>query len=105
MQSNLNRAKQFLPFDSLKGFYELIEKEEKQKDNKKELSEDSLNDINKTILSINKNDSVLIKYYHNLNYIETIGKVKNIDKINRIIYLDNSRIAFDDVIDIKKLFN
>ena len=37
MQSNLNRAKQFLPFDSLKGFYELIEKEEKQKE--KQISE------------------------------------------------------------------
>ena len=57
MQSNLNRAKQFLPFDSLKGFYDLIEKEEKLKDNKKELSEDTLSDINKTILSINKNDN------------------------------------------------
>lgn len=54
MQSNLNRAKQFLPFDFLKGFYDLIEKEEKLKDNKKELSEDTLSDINKTILSINK---------------------------------------------------
>ena len=105
MQSNLNRAKQFLPFDSLKGFYKLIEEEEKQKDNKKELSEDSLNDINKTILNINKNDSVLIKHYHNVNYIETIGKVKKIDKINKIIYLDNTKILFDDVIDIKKLFN
>lgn len=102
MQSNLNRAKQFLPFDSLKGFYELIEKEEKLKDNKKELSEDNLNDINKTILSINKNDNVLIKHYHNETYIETIGKVRKIDKINKIIYLDNTKIAFDDVIDIKK---
>ncbi len=102
MQSNLNRAKQFLPFDSLKGFYELIEKEEKLKDNKKELSEDTLSDINKTILSINKNDNVLIKHYHNENYIETIGKVRKIDEVNKVIYLDNTKIAFDDVIDIKK---
>lgn len=102
MQSNLNRAKQFLPFDSLKGFYDLIEKEEKLKDNKKELSEDTLSDINKTILSINKNDNVLIKHYHNENYIETIGKVRKIDEVNKVIYLDNTKIAFDDVIDIKK---
>lgn len=102
MQSNLNRAKQFMPFDSLKGFYELIEKEEKLKDNKKELSEDTLSDINKTILSINKNDNVLIKHYHNENYIETIGKVRKIDEVNKVIYLDNTKIAFDDVIDIKK---
>lgn len=102
MQSNLNRAKQFLPFDSLKGFYDLIEKEEKLKDNKKELSEDTLSDINKTILSINKNDNVLIKHYHNENYIETIGKVRKIDEVNKVIYLDNTKITFDDVIDIKK---
>ena len=102
MQSNLNRAKQFLPFDSLKGFYDLIEKEEKLKDNKKELSEETLSDINKTILSINKNDNVLIKHYHNENYIETIGKVRKIDEVNKVIYLDNTKIAFDDVIDIKK---
>ena len=105
MQSKLQRAKQFLPFDSLKGFYELIEKEEKQKDNKKELSEDNLNDINKTILNINKNDNVLIKHYHNETYIETIGKVRKIDKINKIIYLDNTKILFDDVINIEKTYH
>lgn len=105
MQSNLNRVKQFMPFDSLKGFYELIEKEEKLKDNKKELSEDNLNDINKTILNINKNDNVLIKHYHNETYIETIGKVRKIDKINKIIYLDNTKILFDDVINIEKTYH
>ncbi len=105
MQSNLNRAKQFLPFDSLKGFYELIEKEEKQKDDKKELSEDNLNDINKTILSIKKIDNVLIKHYHNVNYIETIGKVKKIDKANKIICLNNSKILFDDIIKIEKTYH
>lgn len=103
MQSKLQRAKQFLPFDSLKGFYELIEKEEKQKDNKKELSEDILSNINKVMLNIKKNDNVLIKHYHNEKYIETIGKVKKIDKINKIIYLDNTKIYFDDVIDIKNM--
>lgn len=102
MQSNLNRAKQFLPFNSLAGFYELIEKEEKTKENKKELSEDILYNINKTILKINKSDSILIKHYHNENYIETIGNVRKIDEVNKTIYLDNTKISFDDVIDIKK---
>ena len=43
MQNNDFRAKQFMPFDSLKGFYELIKNEEIIKQNKKSLFEDFYN--------------------------------------------------------------
>ena len=46
MQDNDFRAKQFMPFDSLKGFYDMIRYEEITKKNKKELSDDSYNYLN-----------------------------------------------------------
>jgi len=101
MQNNDFRAKQFMPFDSLKGFYDLIRNEEKENKNKKSLSDDSYNFLDKIIKNIKKDDTVSIEYYYNQDYIETTGKVKKIDVINKCIYILNSKINFDDIINIK----
>jgi len=37
-----NRAKQFLPFDALKGFQEALREKEREFEEKRELSEESL---------------------------------------------------------------
>lgn len=102
MQNNDFRAKQFMPFDSLKGFYDMIRYEEITKKNKKELSDDSYNYLNEQIKTINKGDIVTINYYHNIDYINTTDIVKKIDNINKKIYLKNSIISFDDIVNIIK---
>lgn len=101
MNNNDFRAKQFMPFDSLKGFYDMIRYQEINKKNKKELLDDSYNYLNEQIKTINKGDIVAINYYHNIDYINTTDTVKKIDNINKKIYLKNSIISFDDIIDIK----
>ena len=83
MQNNDFRAKQFMPFDSLKGFYDMIRYQEINKKNKKELLDDSYNYLNEQIKTINKGDIVTINYYHNINYINTTDTVKKIDNINK----------------------
>ena len=102
MQNNDFRAKQFMPFDSLKGFYEMIRYEEKIKNDKKTLSEDSLSYLNEQLNQINKGDIVSIEYYYNEDYIRTNGSIKKIDKINKCIYILNSKINFDDILNISK---
>lgn len=103
MDSNDFRAKQFLPFDALKGFYEEVEKENKIKIQKKQLSHDIFESLNNKILKIKKGDKVTIKYYDNFNYIETSGIIKKIDKIYKKIFISNSIIDIDDIIEIKIL--
>ena len=101
MQNNDFRAKQFMPFDSLKGFYELIKNEEIIKQNKKSLFEDFYNYLDNQLKKLKKGDNVLIEYYYNDEYIQTSGTIKKIDEINKCIYVLNSKILFDDIIKIK----
>lgn len=103
MQNNLNRAKQFLPFDALKGFREILQRVDNIKEDKKDFFDDFFDELNDKLKQINKGDKVIIEHYYNLEYIETIGIVKKIDIINKYIYISDSKIFFDSIIDIKLL--
>ena len=102
MQNNDFRAKQFMPFDSLKGFYDMLKCQEKNEVEKNILSEDYCNYLDNKLKNINKGDNVCIKYYYDMDYIETYGIIRKIDKINKSIYILNSNIKFDDILEITK---
>ena len=100
MQSNVERAKIFSPFDALKGLQDALRLQEKIAENKVELGEDRELELNKKISSLVKGDNVTIKYYYGIEYIETSGIVKKVDDVNKNIQLLNTKIDFDDILDI-----
>ena len=69
--------------------------------NKKELDFDYLDILNNKVSNIKKNDLLMIKYYLNNEYIEVIDHYKKIDKINKIIILNNNKINLEDILDIE----
>ncbi len=100
---HINRASQFMPFDSLKGFNEmlrLIEKEEKQK---KYLDSDYQERLNNILINLKANNKVKLKYFYLDEYLETEGLIKKIDKDNKLIYLENTIIDIDNIIYIEIL--
>lgn len=97
------RAKQFMPFDALKGFYELIDIEKIIINEKKELSDDMQLVLNNKLKSLSKGDKVIVKYYYNVDYIETLGVVKRIDYIYKKLYIMNSAMNFEDILSIEKI--
>lgn len=101
MQNNDFRAKQFMPFDALKGFKEAIRIIENKGSKKKTLSDDSVSYINNKLKQLHKNSNVTIKYYDGLDYIETSGLIKKVDNINKQIYVLNSKINFGDILDVE----
>ncbi len=101
MLNDLDRAKQFLPFDALKGFREAISTMEEIHESKKDLSIDELNDLDKKIKSIKKNDLIKVKYFYDDQYIETIDTLKKVDNVFKRLILKNSKISFDDIMDIE----
>lgn len=100
MQIDLERAKLFNSFDALKGFKEALKLQEKIIEEKKNLSSDLKDELNNKLNKLNKGDRVLIKYYYDLEYIESIGVIKKIDIIYKKIYLLNTVIDIDDIFDI-----
>ena len=82
------RAKQFLPFDALKGLQEALREKEIEYEEQKDLSEDTLNDLNNKFNQIEIGSFVKITFYKNGKYSELEGKVTNIDCIKKKIQLD-----------------
>ncbi len=95
------RAKQFLPFDALKGFQEALRKKEIEYIPKKELSEDIKEELGEMLSSLDSGENIRVKYYNISKNEYFLGKVKKIDKIKRkIIFQDASEVKFDNIIEI-----
>lgn len=102
--SRTNRAKQFLPFDALKGLKEALREKEIEFEEKRELSEESLTELDDIFNRIEIGNNVIIKYYKNRRYIETIGVVTKIDSIKKKIQVNkDNNINISDIVklDIK----
>lgn len=97
---NKDRAKIFMPFDALAGFREGLEQACKKYNSKKSISEEMENELNEKLKALKKGDKVKIKYYYNIDYNEIIGNIRNIDITNRLLFLDSSKVSFDDILDI-----
>ncbi len=96
--SKVDRARQFLPFDALKGFSEALRKKEEIYTDKIELSEEMQEKLSNDLLKIEKGKSITVIYYYNRQYVKLEGIVKKIDFNYRKIILENDlKIFFDDI--------
>lgn len=95
-----NRAKQFAPFDALKGFREALKEKEKIKIDKKELSEERAKEINELLKNVKEGMLTTIVYYLDGEYIQLTGIVLKIEKQKRCLQIEETVICFDDIYDI-----
>lgn len=95
------RAKQFLTFDALKGLQEVLREKEIEYEEKKDLSEDTLNDLNNKFNQIDNGSFVKITFYKNGKYSEIKGRVTNIDYIKKKIQINKEyNINICDIVNI-----
>ena len=98
--ANNPRAKQFMPFTSLKGYFDLIREEQRIKEPKKSLSEEGATVLSFKLNQVKKGMLVKITYY-NVDAYETMeGIVSNFDDTFRNITVVKKMIPFDDILDI-----
>ena len=95
-----DRAKIFLPFNGLRGYYDLILKVDKIKEPKRELSEDELNHLSDIFNKLEKRMMVRITYYLEDGYQNIEGMISKIDITKRIITIVKTNINFDDILDV-----
>lgn len=102
MQVNrISRAKQFLPFDALKGLQEALKEKEIEYEERKELSEDSLYELDNIFNKIEIGNTIIIKFYKNRVYKEINGTVTNIDYNKKKIQINKTQnINISDIIKI-----
>lgn len=99
------RAKQFMPFDALKGLQEELRKREERRlmVEKKELCDEEISLINDVLTRLKKGDELEIVFYRNGRYLRLSGRLKKINTTYKYIQTESDTIYFDDVLEIKAL--
>lgn len=97
------RAKQFMPFDAMKGLKEALAKRERNHSRvgKRELAEETIEQIGATIRELQCGMPVTILHYKECHEVESSGNVNAIDTIFKYILLGNEKISFDNIYEIK----
>lgn len=102
MQNKNFRAKQFIPFDALKGLKEALKEKEEIIVPKKELSIDQQEELSKLLTTLEKNEIITLVYYRMNKYIQVTGMISKIDYYSKMIVIVKEKISFDDIIEIRK---
>lgn len=95
------RAKQFLPFDALKGFREALAEKEQCPVFKKELSDDQKEWLDQILRQIRKTDTIEAEYFHSGEYLHISGTVSQIDKQKKVLKIGETEIPFEDISDLE----
>ena len=103
MQNRVNRASQFMSFDALNGFTDALRLMEKVVEEKKALSIDQEDILNRQFQTISIGDYLELSFYYQTEYIKVMGVVKKIDYIHKWMIVADTKIALEDIISIKRL--
>lgn len=95
-----DRAKQFMPFSALKGLDEALRTKEKIVVPKVELSPEMAEELDYKMHLIEKGKVTTIIYFSSGEYVKVTGLVARIDQTSRVIQIVNTKIRFDDILDI-----
>lgn len=97
------RAKQFIPFDAMKGLQEALREREKKhlRVEKRELSEEAAVRLSVAINKVDKGMMVWVEYYCAFHEVTLQGKVSKIDTVYRYLIIGEERIYFDDLYKLK----
>lgn len=96
-----NRAKQFIPFDALKGFREALAEKERIIVPKRDLSEEQKEILNRKLNQVQKNDMITVEYFNDGEYVQVTGRVSRLDATSRVLKIVNTKINFEDISDLQ----
>lgn len=96
------RAKAFQPFDALAGLREAIAAKERVTEPKRELTEDSIAEINKTLMELQKGQIITVVYYgiYEQNYLQLTGPVTKIDPYWSSLQIGSTVLNFPEIYQI-----
>ena len=99
------RAKQFAPFDTLKGLKEAIAEKERIPTPRRILSEDAIAEINAQLMSLKSGNVVTVVYYcdYAQEYHQITGAVRKVDPYWKLLQIGNMSIDFCEIAEIEKI--
>ena len=97
------RARQFMPFASLRGYYDFIREQERIKEPRRELSEDQAEELSAALSGLARGDIVRVTHYVNDHYEVTEGVLTEFDEVFRRMTIVRTRVRFDDIVSAELL--
>ena len=96
------RAKQFAPFDALKGLKEAIAAKEKRPEPRRELTDYMKEQINNALLDLQKGQQITVVYYekHEQQTAQITGKVTKVDAHWQTLQVNDEIIDFSLIYEI-----
>ena len=95
-----DRAKQFMPFAALKGLPEALAAKEKIVVPKIKMSPEMETELDHKMRLLKCGEIVTVIYFCQGEYLKTTGVVARIDAVCRLLQIVETKIAFDDILDI-----
>ncbi|MBO5241568.1 MAG: YolD-like family protein [Lachnospiraceae bacterium] len=95
-----DRAKQFMPFAALKGLPEALAAREKILVARITLSPEMADELDRKMHHLKKGQMASVIYFHQDEYIKITGLVARIDPTCRVLQIVNTKICFDDILDV-----
>ena len=102
MLSRVERAKQFLPFDAVKGLQVALREKEIERINKFELSDEQIENISDTLKMLRIGEKIEVVYYVDRQYKKMQGNVVKLNNVKKSILIDDIEIFFVDIFSIKR---
>ena len=96
-KADLNRARQFMPFASLRGFFAIVHERERVAAPRRELQEEDLRTLNETLNALRKNMMVKVRYYDVDAYRTMQGVITRIEPIEQTLTIVSTTIPFSDL--------
>ncbi|MBQ9941479.1 MAG: hypothetical protein IJP03_00580 [Christensenellaceae bacterium] len=104
MMTRQQRAKQFMPFDAMKGLQEALRDREERHTRvaRKEISGEDKEAVCAVLARLQKGDEVKLEYYRRFHHAAAAGRVTGISYAGRFLQLEGERICFEDIYTIDK---
>lgn len=99
------RAKQFMPFDAMKGLKEAlaVREERHSRVDKRELSEDTIEALSETLSMLVPGMEIEIEHYRSCHDVVDRGRIQRIDLAYKYLMVGDVKIFFTNIYDIKIL--
>ena len=96
------RAKQFAPFDALKGLKEAIAAKEKHPEPRRELTDYMKEQINNALLDLQKGQQITVVYYgkREQQTVQITGTVMKVDAHWQALQINQVTIDFQEIYEI-----
>jgi succinate dehydrogenase/fumarate reductase flavoprotein subunit len=98
-----NRAAQFSPFANLRGYYDVVRKQERVVEPRREHTEEDITRISSVLSTLRKGDVVRVVHYKQEAYLTTCGAITEIVPEYQTLRIIKQTLHFEDIYEIEKL--